>query len=517
MQTSMAQSPLVGRSLWLARLAVLLCLGLMVADRWLILDQFGFRQVDDDQAIMWSGAEEMAQGHYHEPCFYGQRYSTMLEGWVAVPLLWMGVGHDRAVPLMTSVLTLFPFLLLAGALVRKRQWAMAAFVLAFPVTLPPEFGMVSSMPRGFVSGIFLASLAVLPLFSQCRIFFALSPFFAVLALFANPNAALVLAPAWLLILLENYAQRRLYLLGLLGAVPAAVLYYLGHRFYELRPHYQVHFPWPLSFKSESIRWSSISQYLDDVAPFLWGKGPVVLLLLGMLAVGFGIRRQWKPLAAVLAGTALLVISFGVNKVHDGIPSVFYPWSRMFLGVPFLIALLAAQWKGRLLWQAALAMPLLAGGFLAFKGATLSQSIERQLDPHQEKNLFVMEVAKLKEHCASIAEVAKAQHAELVVVGTHPTKHLTNYGCPCLQAEFPETLEPQLDRRTWHLQTYAPKVVPTVLFAGYWEETFAEQLKLHPGLVKVNQEPLLYVLKGNTLPTMVLLDSLNLSMRRVVGE
>ena len=92
------------------------------------------------------------------------------------------------------------------------------------------------------------------------------------------------------------------------------------------------------------------------------------------------------------------------------------------------------------------------------------------------------------------------------------KHLMNYACPCLLPEFPETIEPEYDRRTWKLQAVAVRVVPDVLFADYPEANFTGQPDRQPPFVKVSQEPLLYMLKGNTQPTDVMLDIRGFGMR-----
>jgi hypothetical protein len=155
------------RSTWIC---LLLCLVFVVADRGLILSEFGFRYVDDDQTIMWYGANEMAAGRFHEPSFYGQRYNTMLEGALAVPFLKAGMRPNVALPVVSSILAVFPFVLLAMLLAWQGSFVLAAFTLAFPVTLSPEFGMMSAMPRGFVTGVFLGAFAVLPLFSRRSIF-----------------------------------------------------------------------------------------------------------------------------------------------------------------------------------------------------------------------------------------------------------------------------------------------------------------------------------------------------------
>ncbi|MBK8499120.1 MAG: hypothetical protein IPL52_09945 [Flavobacteriales bacterium] len=367
------------------------------------------------------------------------------------------------------------------------------------------------MPRGFVSGIFLASLAVLPLFSARGIFLLLSPFFAILALFANPNAALVLLPAGVLILLRYYSDRRFYLYGAAGALPAAILCYLAHRFYDLRPHYQVHFLPALEYKFDDIHWDDL-KYMDEVSPLLWGKGSFVFVILALMAVAFGVCRQWKPAIAALSGIVLLVAAFGFNKVHDGMASVFFPWARMFLAVPFLIALLATQFKGRSPWWAVVLVPMLAAGFFGYKCIAQAAAVERQVSLLQTANVEVVEVRELKRQCERIAQVAWANQSRLVVINWGRNKHLTNYGCSCLVPNFPGTMEPGLDRRTWWLQDIAAQVVPNVLFAGFGEGAFASTSPLDLRIEAVSNEPRLYLLKSNTLRTDSLLEDLRLGLR-----
>lgn len=494
-----------------AWISIAVCVCFLVLDRGLLLNQFGFRYVDDDQAIMWSGAAEMAQGRFHEPCFYGQRYNTMLEGLVAVPLLWLGVGPEVALPLVTSFLSLFPFVLLAWIMVRKRMFFQAALMLVLPVTLSPEFGMISTIPRGFVTGVFLASMAVLPLFSRRGIFLFLSPFFAILALFANPNAALVLVPAAILILLKYPSERRLYLLGIAGALPAAALSYWGHHFYDLHPAYVVHRIGDLSFDLSTIRSADI-KYLDHLSPVVWGKGVVVLFFLLTLVVVLAWRKQWKHAFALAMGVVLLVASFGVSKVHDGTSSVYYPWARMFLAIPFLLALFMAQLRVRPLSWVIHLLPIVAAGFFGFKCFAQADAVARQIDHPEQSYIEVAQVEDLERHCLVLDRLARENKADLLVVSWGALKHLTSYGCPCLYPAFPTTFEPALDRRTWLLRSVAGEVAPNVLFTGYAESDFAGPHDPVIHATKVSEEPLIFLVKGNMQRTDSLFSNLGFYLR-----
>lgn len=478
----------------------------------MILEQFAFRYTDDDQTIMWYGAEEMSHGRFHEPCFYGQRYNTMLEGALAVPLLWLGIAHSVALPLTTSALALFPFLLIGALLVRRQRYGPAVVVLVLPILLPPEYGMVTSIPRGFVTGIFVAAFALLPLFSKRAIPHVLAAFCGVLALWFNLNAALVLVPAGVLILLEYGLRWRLLVLWSVGAAPAIATHVLATRYYDVHPHHEVHFPWPLSFDVDRLTWQTINSYLDQMTPLLWGKGPFVFLLLCLLVWWFIRDHQWKPALALLVGTLFLLATFGVNKVHDGMSSVFFSWSRMFIGVPVLLAVFLSRSRLAGAWQVTPLAGMLALGFFLFKSQVLPHAVAIQVSPTKERNLYVEEVSIVEQRCARIAEAAKRYDVGLVVVGYDAAKHLTAYGCPCLHPDLPETIEPEIDRRTWKLQTLAPQRYENVMFASYGAPLHAGLGSTLPPMEQVSMDPMLFLLKGNVLPVDALLDSLHIGMR-----
>ena len=295
MRTSTGSSSLTRRQEQLAWISLLLCLCLLVADRWLILHQFGFRYVDDDQAIMWNGAEEMAHGRFHEPCFYGQRYNTMLEGLVAVPLLWSGVEHEVALPLMTGVLALLPFMICSGT--GPQAGTGPCGVQYSASRCRPVRRSDRLRTRGFPDAASSSALAVLPLFTRRDVWLFLSR--SVPLLFPDLNAALVLAPAWLPHLLENIPtagsiSRR-------GRRAAAAMLYLGHLFTKCAPFTSA-FPWGSASDREHPL--GRSGFLDEVTPFLW-KGMVRVHPHGRAGGAPGMASN-GPAVALLFGVVLLV-------------------------------------------------------------------------------------------------------------------------------------------------------------------------------------------------------------------
>ena len=133
---------------------------LVIVDRYFILEKFAWVYTDSDQSIMWAGLSDYSNGIFKEPRFYGQNYNTFLEAFLAVPLFERGIRPNVALPLITSFLALLPFVILSlFTLLKKSNLIMSLLILAMPLMLPVSYGMLTSMPRGFVTGIAIAGLA----------------------------------------------------------------------------------------------------------------------------------------------------------------------------------------------------------------------------------------------------------------------------------------------------------------------------------------------------------------------
>lgn len=310
---------------------------LLFVDRWILLDAFTFRYVDDDQSIMWYDAKEFGSGGFHEPYFFGQPYNTMLESLVAVPLIRAGIGYPVALTVVMSLFTLLPFVFLAISLFRKGKELQSFLVLSLPLLVPVEFGMLTAISRGAIVGVFLSSFGLLALFSSGRFRFFCFALFAMIGFWANPNAAILLFPVGCWQWIENFRRKEFYLQVAAGIIPGTMIYYLCSRFYVLHPETIVHQSWPLDISPGRIRPAEWNTFFDDVIPVFWKLGWLLLPLL--LFIGWLLLRQGKK--AIAAGmffaVALLFFSLMINKVHDGVPSVFYSRGRMFLAVPFLVA------------------------------------------------------------------------------------------------------------------------------------------------------------------------------------
>jgi hypothetical protein len=260
---------------------------LLVLDRLRLCRQYLFKYLDEDQALLWYAAREIMKGHLHEPCFYGQSYNSCIEGFLAGPLVsWLHLPYWEAVPIVTVVLGLLPFALMAWAAWWRRQWVVAALALAVPAILSTRYGMITGMPRGFVTGVafgIIPAVLLLPArvrkerpgraggevvqeeatpqggptvepprptwtqrasevlrarrdgpraqrtWPKTRYFFV--GFVAVVAGMLNPNSAILLVPVAVYGLLTSFPEWRFWAFGLLGVAAAAPYPWYVYNFY----------------------------------------------------------------------------------------------------------------------------------------------------------------------------------------------------------------------------------------------------------------------------------------------
>lgn len=434
---------------------------LSALDRLIILLRFGYRYVGSDDAIFWQAVKDYAAGFFHEPYFYGQDYTFMTEAVVTVPLFWLGVPLYVALPTITALLALLPFWSFGWWMVRAERPAAGIAVALIPVLLPVEYGIITSMPRGFVGGC--AMLAAWPWCLNVErpwLRGLLAGLVLSMALFLNPNALLFAAPVGLLFAWQQRREWKVLLFSMLGAIPAAVAWKMAEQFYATHPERVRHTidDWMLAFHPEGITEAlgQLHKHFYALMPVNWANdGQLIFLLLG-LAVMLFIRRAWMPATTLLIVVVLVLWSFGFAKVHDGLAHPFFPLSRMFVALPLVLA-----WWGGMLQDrssgpvrtrnAMLLLFALASVTFTMKAFRGQAVIDRTLTGQQEVPVQVRSVTGLRAACAMIDENAQRINASLVVFFKAPDDHesfLRCYTCELFEPTMPVTVGATYDRRAW---------------------------------------------------------------------
>jgi len=485
----------------------------LLADRIQYVRTFGSVYTEADQTLLWYQADDIAHGIFREPCYYGQAYNVPVEAWLAAPLLLCGVPHAIALPVATIALALLPFLVLATIAYRKGQRWTASLIMLIPLALPVEYVVVTSIPRGFVGGIAIGSLAVaLWLCADSRKTLVLAGFFSVLAVTVNPNSSILLLAGGLYALLGHFRSARFYIWSLVGAslaLPAPLLIHLFYKHYPAADVYRsqppVVFHWRMLRETLfagglSLNTRSLDLFFADFVPIAHRGAYMLVAFAVMIAVPLVLGR-FK--AAISLGVTVLFIvgTLGIVRVHTALPQVFYSGSRMYLALPVVFALFV-------LWCAA---PM-ADGFkrrrfigrisgsllLCVLVACASLRNLSQLkapSPLIERTwpLDIETVHDLAVDARATAEICRKYNVTLVIPGDHFLSCFEEAG-PVMSNRAFETLYPPFERRIFRIEEERKRLHTAVLL---YRPSFARRLfamSVYPRSQTVSQSPNLVLIQ-----------------------
>ncbi len=485
-------------------------LGLIIVFRYMVLVKFGFKFTDSDQSIMWMGLKDYSNGIFHEPRFYGQAYNTMLEALLAVPLYKLGCPPYKALPFITSILTLIPYIIISLTVFLKKSPKLSILILSIPLLLPIEYSLVTSLSRGFVTGVFISSLGVVGLFySKSKITFALSAFIAVIGYSVNSNSVLISFFCLLYLFMMNLRNKNYYLFSSIGFIFGIIIHFYTQYFYILNPYYDLHqLQVSFSVKDLFLSFKNLNVYFNDVTPVFWTAGFLVLFMFFIISgLLFRIKKYRESLLVTLIPFAI-VMTLGIDKVHDGSNSVFFPYSRMYLSIPILLCMSLSFFSGVIKSKYFYLYLFIPFVFFLFSFHNLDRSVAINTGPAKKSIITVVETSGLLIECNNLKSICDDYKIQLVIISDHWGYDILNYGCPACFDSFPNTLRPVYERRTWRLIEDENKIYNQVLVIDY-KKNLTEKL----GLVKIADSDGFYLLKNNQLRTINLIDSLQIECRK----
>jgi hypothetical protein len=427
-----------------------------------IFDMFGRRFTDDDQTVFWYAAREFLHLHVREPCFYGQAYNTLVASVPAAVLIGFGMPEWVAVPLIALAAGLTPWLLLAHVCLKAGKLWLACVVLALPLLLPPAYFMVLCL-ASYNEGLLMVVAAYWLGHRSSSISRFGATLLLVLGLIVTPNSIVVAVPVVVVLARRWWWERRVVVPVAAGAL-TGVGYKLGiNAFYASHPAYKFHPDWELRFA-----WSDfvdgvthLSRHWGDLSPLPalpWLNAAVVLLAVVALLVS----RRWSLAAALLCVLAVAFGSLGINKVHDGSDSVFFSYTRMYLGLPLLSALslsLASDSLPRRIGSAAtIGVLVLWGAGAVFRQATLQSEVERTL-ARPVRAMSPVTTKQLVAECRQLDRLARREGAKWIF---DIANNRRAYGCSALNYGRQNSLFLLYERRTWLLQEASRDPVTKVI-------------------------------------------------------
>jgi hypothetical protein len=486
----------------------LIILSTTIGFRYKLLLLFGFEYTDSDQAIMWNGLNNYANGNFHEPRFYGQTYNTMLEALLAVPLYKLGVPAHKSLVIITTLLTLFPFWLLSFITFKRKSTITGLIILSIPLLMPIEYHLLTSLSRGFVTGIFIASFGTISLFyiNKKWAFFLLA-FTSVLGYSISANAVLLSLPCLLYVFLFNIKNVSFYTFSSIGLAFGVGLHVLANSFYVIYPNYNLHrykLDYSIDLLLEGI--TNLDYFLNDVSPLFWNQGFIWILVFLILGIILLWKKRIQFGLTLITIPALIIFTLGFSKIHDGSNSIFFSVSRMYLALPILIATCISFIVKLRVNNFFFVIPLIA---FTYNFLNLNSVVLENTHSNRKHVVAVSTFDKILKKCEQINSVCSANDIELVVIVNHYYYDFLNYGCPVCVEGFPKTLRPSYERRTWRLLEDEKVVYRRILFIDLSKKLDQNFTYIEPVEAYKN----MFILRNNALPTMELLEKMKISVRK----
>jgi hypothetical protein len=487
----------------------LLLIALFAILRAQVLLKFNFQYTDSDQTVMWSGLKDYASGIFHEPRFYGQSYNTFLEALLAVPFYKMGMPAFKILPFITSCLAYFPFLFIASILFFRAKRNLALLVLSIPLLLPTEYHLLTSFPRGFVTGVAVASVSFLMLHFNNKWVFFLGGLTAVLGVSVNTNAILLSGFIVALAFIEYRKNGMFYKWCGSGIFIGFIIHGIVQSYYIFHDTVDIHgIDFQFSFTTLLHSFNQLDENFKHVVPNFYGSTIITLLL--FVALGIPLWRKKNTLKAILLmGIPILIlITLGLNKTHDGTASVFFSLSRMHLYLPICMAISFTQLKepNTNRWHLLLLIPV----YIAFynKGH-VQETIDDQIKNNKETVVTVIRVEDLQNITKNLFSICKENKVDLLIISNHWCYDLINYGSPVLEPRFPKTLRPAYERRIWRLYEDEKTVYSKILILNQQNDSN----KAHPQLSCIDKEEGIYLFENRSYKTIEVLKLLNIPVRK----
>ena len=403
----------------------------VLAEKLLVYFFFSIQYTDSDQTLLWQVATDLSNGVFHGPCFYGQSYGPNIEPLLAVPFMKIGFPVYAALPLATLILSTTPFFLLAFYFKQKLSIQSALIPLMVCLMLPLEYSLLTTIPRGFVGGIFFVSLGLF-----CWKYFRnnLSLVFAGLfigwGLYGNLNSALLLpliipSIQWN----KKFIVRAALFFGL-GFIVGLLPFYFNALFYREHPELLIHVA-----PSVKLSWASFletiyrfNNYFDQVSPLFWRFGFISVLLLPPAIIL--LWKKNKRLEAWTISFVLLAIlgSLFMEKTKESGYSLFFSGGRFFLAMPFVFIFLSLYFyaflssKNKLNFnRIALVLAVVSFGIKTFFFSSL---LTNAMDESKSWCVHVVRISDLKKQCAELVEFGDHPSLLIAITGDTPGQPVT---------------------------------------------------------------------------------------------
>lgn len=248
--------------------------------------------------------------------------------------------------------------------------------------------------------------------------------------------------------------------------------------------------------------SNLDSFFNQVSPLSRENSFILLLLFLILGIFSFIKKRTSTGLFLISVPVLIVITLGIDKVHDGYDSIFFSKSRMFLAFPVVIAFGLTLIK-KINFRYQYFLFIIPAFLLLFKVYALEEKIIENTAPKSDHVIGIKTVEGLNKKCEELNKLAKKLKVDLIIIVNSYKHDFINHGCRVCENNFPKILRPFFERRTWRLKEDKNTIYKTILILDFKKKsTELEEIDYKTFLVKENK-----------LKTMALLKKLNIECRK----
>ena len=444
-------------------LAFYACIAILLTTRILLILNLNIHYIDSDMPFMWAGVKDYSEGLFYEPRFYGQDYNTFMESLFAVPLYWIGVPVYYALPIITHLVAIFPFLFTAFYLFFKNRKENAILVLAILLCLAPGYDVMTSQPRG-ISGVFLCAFYILSFVNPTHMrFLALNTLLSVLAYFVTPNAVLISVPLMAFLFFHNYKNKKYYIVTICCLLSSIVFYLFFDKFYKDHPDYVI-YGLNNSWAPENFLYaiSNLDRSFAHVSLFIEEICGTVLLFFAVLGIALYKKNKFAFLS-FLSFLGIILMSFFASKVQEGVVWPFYSYSRMYVAIPMALVLFTTFFhiQSRVFTSCLIIITL---SYSSFKFSNFKSSIAHHTEEKRWNGVHLTPLKTVLTGCQAFKEICHKNEVDFFLIST--TFWLCtylNYGGEVIYNDFPLSQETVAERRYWVREGNANKVFKRFIF------------------------------------------------------
>ena len=500
------------------KIVFIIILTLVLIDKVFLLTNFNFKYIGSDELIFWQSANDYMHGIFHEPYFYGQNYNFMLESFFAIPLLVLGVPYNIAFPIATSIISFFPFFFFSIILYKRGYIIESLFFILLLLLLPVEYGILTSITRGFVTGLFFCSFLIFPILKPTlKSSWIIGALSLTIGYIFNSNSLIFSLPISLYIFLYNYKKISYYLINLLLILPVLYIEFLAKRFYEINALFAVHGMWKINFNFNLMisNFGFLDHFFAYSMPLFWSAGWLILIVISTL--GFIIiKHDWRKGTSVFFGIIFIIFTLGINKVNDHLDTIFLSSTRMFIAIPLFTGVIFMWLNDRLnikeLRFKALFL-IIAITVFAVKIGIYRPIIKQHTSRTNYGSVAIKKNEQFCSDCEKLDSITKKENVNLIIFVPNfennvPSLEFMNYGCPLIINKFPKTLLNVYERRTWVFINEGSSVEKNILIFGSDLNS-----NTNKPLIEISEYPKMVLIKDNKLRTDSLLKQLNIMYKR----